>query len=228
MEIEHATLDTCAQATGLVVAIDVIRAFTTACIAFEAGVEEITLVSTVEEAFRARETTPGALLMGEVKGTPPEGFDYGNSPSALADLDLTGKRMIQRTSAGTQGIVGSTSAEILLAASFACAGATIRYIQSLAPQRVTLVQTDSRPGGYGDEDAACAAYIEEMLRGNQPDARPYLDRVYQSKTARIMREVNHPALPVSDLDYCIGLDRADFAMRAEHRNGWHVMRPVRV
>lgn len=228
MEIRHATLDTCAEATGLVVVIDVIRAFTTACIAFEVGVEEIILVSTVDEAFRARDAMPGVLLMGEVRGVPPEGFDFGNSPSALAHLDLTGQRMIQRTSAGTQGVVLSTHAETLLAASFACASATIRTIQALAPDRVTLVQTDSRPGGYGDEDAACAAYLEEVLLGNQPDVQSYLNRVRESKTARAIRQTDHPAFPTSDLDYCTHVDRVNYALRVERRNGWHVMRPVSV
>ena len=227
MDIQHATSDNCEQAAGLVVVIDVVRAFTTACIAFEVGAEEITLVSTVDDAFRAREAMPDALLMGEVRGKPPEGFDYGNSPSALVGLDLTGRRMIQRTSAGTQGVVRSTSAEILLAASFACASATINYIRSLNPAQVTLVQTDSRPG-YGDEDRACADYIEEALRGNQPDAQPYLDRVHNSKTAHKIREVNHPALPISDLTYCTDLDRVNFVQYVERRDGWHVMRPIRV
>jgi 2-phosphosulfolactate phosphatase len=226
MEIRHATLDTCAQATGLVVVIDVIRAFTTACIAFEAGAEEITLVSTVDDAFRAREAVPDALLMGEVGGIPPEGFDYGNSPSALAGLDLTGRRMIQRTSAGTQGVVRSTSAETLLAASFACAGATIRCIRSLNPAQVTLVQTDSRPGGYGDEDRACADYLDATLRDNQTDVQPYLERARGSKTARKIRDIEHPAFPKTDLDFCTGVDRVAFALRVERQNGWHVMKPV--
>jgi len=40
-------------ATGVVVVIDVMRAFTTAAYAFEAGIGEIELVSTVEEALAA-------------------------------------------------------------------------------------------------------------------------------------------------------------------------------
>ena len=149
MDIRHATLETCSQATGMVVVIDVLRAFTTACFAFEAGAEDIVLVSTVEEALALWQQIPGALVMGEVGGYRPEGFDFGNSPSALVNVDLTGRRMIQRTSAGVQGVVRSTGAEILLAASFVCAQATIRYIQSLSPDTVTLVPTDNRDG-HGD------------------------------------------------------------------------------
>jgi 2-phosphosulfolactate phosphatase len=58
LEIQRATLDTCAQATGTVVVIDVLRAFTTAAYAFAAGAADITLVGATEEAFALRERNP--------------------------------------------------------------------------------------------------------------------------------------------------------------------------
>ena len=121
MQIERATNDTCAIATGAVVAIDVIRAFTSAAFALAAGARDIVPVGTVEEALALRERFPGSLAMGEVGGYPIEGFDFGNSPSALLGRDLSGRRMIQRTSAGTQGLVRSLKAETLLASSLVCA-----------------------------------------------------------------------------------------------------------
>jgi 2-phosphosulfolactate phosphatase len=45
------------EATGVVVVIDVMRAFTTAAYAFAAGIREIELVATVEEAL----ATPQSL-----------------------------------------------------------------------------------------------------------------------------------------------------------------------
>ena len=88
MEFKKETLKTCSQATGLVVVIDVIRAFTTAAFAFAAGANSITLVSTVEGATQLRDQIPDGLIMGEVMGLPPDGFDFGNSPSALVGADL--------------------------------------------------------------------------------------------------------------------------------------------
>lgn len=228
MEIHYATSDTCSQATGVVVVIDVIRAFTTACFAFEAGASEITLVSTVEDALAVQNNLPDTLLMGEVRGRKPDEFHYGNSPSALLDLDLSGKRMIQRTSAGTQGVVLATGADVLLAASFVCAGATAAYIRSLQPQSVTLVRTDSRPGGYGEEDAACMDYLAELLRGESPDAEPYLNRVLNSRTAHKIRTSSLDHMPLADLDCCVDVDRVSFALLVERINGLHVMKPVSV
>ena len=131
MEIKFASLESCGAATDTVVAIDVCRAFTTAAYAFAAGAREIILVGEVEEALALRERMPGALVMGEVGGLPVEGFDFGNSPNELLGVDLADRCMIQRTSAGTQGVVRSKRARTLLASSFVCAGATARC----APRR---------------------------------------------------------------------------------------------
>ena len=91
MEFKRLTLRDCDQATGTVVVIDVVRAFTTAAFAFAAGAREVVLTDSVEEAFALRDRFRGAaggrltcLLMGEVGGEPIEGFDLGNSPAALA------------------------------------------------------------------------------------------------------------------------------------------------
>src|SRR5690242_17004327 len=151
MRIEHTTRETCGDATGAVVAIDVLRAFTTAAFAFAAGARDIVLVGEVEEALALRARFPGALAMGEVGGLPIPGFDFGNSPADLAGHDLHGRRIIQRTSAGTQGMVLSRRAETLLAASFVCAGATARYLQRAAPECVTFVITGIYPDRDGDE-----------------------------------------------------------------------------
>ena len=73
MQITHATNDTCGDATGAVIASDVLRAFTTAAFAFAAGARDILLVSTVAEALALRARFPGSFVMGEVDGLPVAG-----------------------------------------------------------------------------------------------------------------------------------------------------------
>ena len=51
MKFKRATLETCSEATGTVVVIDVLRAFTCAAFAFAAGAKEIILVQETAEAF---------------------------------------------------------------------------------------------------------------------------------------------------------------------------------
>lgn len=80
MHIHQATLANCHEAEELGVVIDVIRAFTVAPFAAAAGASRIIPVLTLVEAFALRPRFPGALLMGEVGGLLPEGFDLDNSP----------------------------------------------------------------------------------------------------------------------------------------------------
>ena len=81
MQIQRATLKDCQEATDLVIAIDVLRAFTTAAYLFDRGAESIILVSEVDEAFRLKNCDPAFLIVGAVDGVQVHGFDFGNSPS---------------------------------------------------------------------------------------------------------------------------------------------------
>jgi 2-phosphosulfolactate phosphatase len=219
----HATLDTCGTATDTVVVIDVIRAFTTAAFAFAAGARDIITVGTVEEAFTLRDYFPGSLVMGEVGGERPPGFDFGNSPVALTQADLAGRRLIQRTSAGTQGLVRSLWADALLAASLVCAGATARYIQQQKPAAVTFVSTGNNP--QVDEDDACAYYLAALLQGDAPDPDTLLQELRQRVPSEILTNPEYTEF-VADLDLCFTIDRFDFAMVVERRGGLLVMKPV--
>ena len=106
---------------GPVVVVDVIRAFTTAAYAFGSGAAEIYLVGDVDEALAFKAAHPGTIALGENRGQRPEGFDYPNSPAMVSRVDLTGRTLVQRTSAGTRGVVAATGADRLWAASLACA-----------------------------------------------------------------------------------------------------------
>lgn len=213
MELRRGSLETCVRATDTLVAIDVLRAFSTAAYALAAGADSIALVATVEEAFALKGRLPDILLTGEVEGLPIEGFDFGNSPTPFETIDLKGRRMAQRTTAGTQGIVRSVRARHLLAASFCCAGATVEYLRRLGPEEVTFVPTGrGENAGQGDEDVACADYLEALLRGERPDAEPYLERVRESRAGRRFLDPRQPDFPMQDLERCVRVDRFDFAM----------------
>jgi len=226
MIVQRATLQNCHTATGTVVVIDVLRAFTTAAYAFDAGAEDITVVSTVAEAFALKEQMPDALLMGEEDGLPIPGFDLSNSPAELVDKHLKGQNLIQRTTSGTQGVVRSTHAETLLTSSLVCVGATSRLIQELIPESLTFVITGWRPGGWGDEDAACADYIESLLSGHKPDPEPIYERVRQSPPGRLFSDPTQPEFNPADLDYCLRSNLFDFAMLVKRENGLLIMKAV--
>jgi 2-phosphosulfolactate phosphatase len=227
MKFKKESLQTCSQATGLVVVIDVIRAFTTAAFAFAEGAKTITLVGTVEEALFLRNQNPNTLVMGEVKGLPPDGFDFGNSPTELLGAEIKNCHVIQRTSRGTQGVVNSYNAEALLAASFCNAHATVNHIKRIDPESVTFVITGLGPDGRGEEDMACAEYLESLLSGTNVNPKPYLTRVLESRTSQAL--FANPEMTKflwQDIEYCVDLDRFDFAMVVSRKNGQYVMKPI--
>ena len=227
MKFHYTNLETCHEATGVVVVIDVIRAFTNAAFAFSRGAKEIYPVSKVREALQFKAENPNSLACGEEGGIPPEGFDFGNSPTQTRTLDLQDRIIVQRTGAGTQGIVRSVNADIILAASFVVANATTRYIQMLPIREITFVITGQYAPEHGDEDLACAEYLESILKGQKPDPAPYVDRVYRSRDALRHLDPNLPAFPRSDLDHCTHIDAFDFVMRVSKENGRPVLRAVK-
>jgi 2-phosphosulfolactate phosphatase len=156
-------------------------------------------------------------MMGEERGLPIAGFDYGNSPVAFMAEDLTGYLMIQRTSAGTQGVVGSQQADTLLACSLCCAGATAKYIQSKKSKIVTFVISGYHTADQGDEDRACAHYIQGLLQGERPDRDAIAKRVRESTAARKFLDPEEREFPFSDLEYALAIDRFDFAMVVARR-----------
>jgi 2-phosphosulfolactate phosphatase len=201
----------------------------------------VVLTDGVEAAFAlrdrfARAGDAGVLLMGEVGGEPIEGFDLGNSPAALAapalvasGLDLAGRRLIQRTSAGTQGVVqASARADLLLPSSLVVGRATARYLRQLAPEQVTFVITGTHGRGPldGDEDAAGADYIEALLTQPEVDPTPYARRVRASFTGRLFGTPEYPHLVAADIDRCVDVDRFEFCLRVEREDDLLVMRPV--
>jgi 2-phosphosulfolactate phosphatase len=227
VKFHYHNLETCHEATGVVVVIDVIRAFTNAAFAFSRGAREIYPISKVEEAWRLKAQIPDALACGEVGGIPPEGFDFGNSPTQTSLLDLSGRVIIQRTSAGTQGIVRSVNASSMFAASFVVASATVTQVLNLTTESVAFVITGQVDNESGDEDLACAEYLASLLKGQRPDPAPYIERVYRSRDALFHLDPDIPAFPKSDLDHCTNIDAFNFAMPVTRENGRHVMRAIR-
>ncbi len=224
MKIEYATLDTCDTATDMVVVIDVLRAFTVSVFAFKAGVETILLTDTVENAHVLRQRFPSHLLVGEVGGLPIVGFDYCNSPSAFIAQDLRGKNLIHRTSAGTQGVVRSYLARFLYAASFTCASATVLAVHRLHPKHLTFVVTGVHDT-QGDEDVACADYICALLRNDNPDPKPYLERVKHSPAGKNFTDPARPEYPAADLDCALQVNSFSRALRVQRKSDLFVMQP---
>jgi 2-phosphosulfolactate phosphatase len=221
-------LEAVSEPHEVVVVIDVLRSFSSAAYAFTAGATAIHPVETVEEAFELQRTRPRSLTTGAVPGGDPVlHFDFGNSPAALAAADLSGRELIQMTAAGVRGLLRFSDARSVFAGSLVCARATAQMIRRLEPRNVTLLVTGEWIDRDGDEDVACADYLEALLTGSAPDPAPFEERVRRSDFGRRFTRSDNPSLPLADLELSARADCFDFAMTAERRNGRLLLRPIR-
>ncbi|HUA51331.1 MAG TPA: 2-phosphosulfolactate phosphatase [Candidatus Sulfotelmatobacter sp.] len=224
MEISiHSLLEGASRAAGTVAVIDVFRAFTTAAVALANGASRIIMVSTVEEALALRDTGIGQICMGEVRGRAPAEFDFGNSPFEVREIDFGGKTIIQRTSAGTQGIVTAASrADRLYAASLVIADGTVRAMLAGSPDQIALVAMGDNGRKRTDEDEVCAIHLRNRLEGRPGDPEAVRRLVLAGGEVARFYDPARAHLHPEDVEIALDIDRYDFAIRVKIEDG----RPV--
>ncbi len=213
-------LDGAREATGHAVIVDVFRAFTTAAFCIAAGAREIVLVADHELALALKLDDPALFLTGEIGGRPIPGFDVGNSPSAIERLDLSGRRVVQRTGAGTQGVNAATAAREVVLGSFVIAESTVRYLRRNTDD-VTVVAMGHDAAEKSDEDEACAGYIAARLTGAATDVAAVIASLWEDE------DPNWPDwFPRRDAELACEVDRFAFALPVVREGGLLIARPV--
>src|SRR5258705_95689 len=165
-----------ADAYGIVIVIDVLRAFSCSALMFHYGIRDLALVRTPQDALAFRDRDPDYLVAGEVKGVKVEGFDLGNSPADIVSKGesfFRGRRVAARSSAGTQGVLAAAAhAEQVILGSYMTAAATAAYIRDRArvdalvrghETTVTIVAMGFEGVRPSVEDERCGDYLEHLL-----------------------------------------------------------------
>lgn len=203
------------EAQGVTVIIDVFRAFSTACYAFDNGIRRIVDVATPDEAFTLRNKLgANAIIAGEQNEMKPVGFDFGNSPTEMITARLEGKTMIHCTTAGTNGIVNASGATWVLGASLVNAGAVASFISMINPEKVTLVAMGYRAVESAPEDLLCARYIRDLLMGLERDISSDIEALREGSGKRFFDPANINFSPPTDFFLCTDLNRFNFVLRA--------------
>jgi 2-phosphosulfolactate phosphatase len=205
------------KAKGVTVIIDVFRAFSVACYAFDAGAVRIIATSEVSEAFLLKEQYRNSVLVGERNEKKIGGFDFGNSPTEIIKADLSGKTVIQTTTAGTQGLINAVNADIILTGSLVNADGVVKYIKSLNPEIVSLVAMGYRATESADEDLLCAEIISAGLLNKQPDFSDMVTELQNTSGKRFFDPVNIDFSPPTDFFLCTMLNKFGFVLRAIKR-----------
>ena len=233
MQIERRSLLTgAADARGIAVVIDVLRAFSCSALMFHYGIRDLALVKTPQEALRFRERDPDYLVAGEVKGVKVEGFDVGNSPADIVSKGesfFRGRRVAARSSAGTQGVLAAAAhAELVMLGSYMSAAATAAYIRDRA-------QVDALTGGHETtvtmvamgfegvrpsvEDERCGDYLEHLLTGQPYDHLHAVWECMRDPEIAASLRGEHDYRPKEDIVLALQRDLFDFVMVGRLEDG---------
>jgi 2-phosphosulfolactate phosphatase len=205
---------------SVAVVVDVMRAFTVAAWAFAQGAEKIVLAESLDEALALKARHPEWVALKD--GPPAPGFDAVNSPGLLRSIDLGGRTVVQKTTAGTVGALAVKEAPLVLCASFVVAEATAQLLRARGSDSVTFVVTGE--DGRADEDLACAQYIARRVTEPGTDAAEFLRRGAQSRAASELAKGVRQGVHPDDVELCLELDRFPFAMVATLEGSLMVLR----
>jgi 2-phosphosulfolactate phosphatase len=150
------------------VAIDVIRATTTAVTAAAAG-RRCFPVPTEEAAKLVLRQIPNALLAGEVAGHLPDDFEVNNSPVEIAMRRDFQRPLILLSSSGTKLIHAASKSEFTYLACFRNHASVSQHLKA-HHSHVALIGAGTR-GEFREEDQICCAWIarELITAGFEPE-----------------------------------------------------------
>jgi 2-phosphosulfolactate phosphatase len=210
-------VDGARKAKGITVIIDVFRAFSVACYAYDAGAIKVIATAEVEAAFELKKKYRNSILIGERCEKKISGFDLGNSPTEVLKSDLSGKTVIHTTTAGTNGLINAKNATLLLAGSLVNAAAISEYIRSADPEYVSLVAMGYRACQSAEEDILCAKYIESSISGKKRSYEKEISDLKDNSGRRFFSRENLDFSPPTDFFLCTMLNRFSFVLKAERR-----------
>jgi 2-phosphosulfolactate phosphatase len=192
-----------------VVAVDIIRATTTAVTAV-AGGRRCYPAATLEAALALAERLDTPLLAGELGGSVPYGFEEGNSPARIARRSDVDRPMVLLSTSGTRLISKTGPYEAVYAA---CLRNRTAQVERLAGrhERVLVIGAGAR-GEFREEDQFACAWIAgglieagyEPLGGTAAIVARWRDTpveaIASGKSAEYLRRTNQ----VDDLDFILG------------------------
>ncbi|MFM2206039.1 MAG: hypothetical protein RL213_14 [Bacteroidota bacterium] len=143
----------------IVVIIDIFRATSAICTAFEWGADKVIPVATVEEARRWKEK--GFLTGAERDAVQVDGFDFGNSPYHYMDDRIKGQTLVITTTNGTQAIEVSRNAYRVVIGSFLNIDALCSWL--VRQERDILLLCSGWKNKFNLEDSLFAGAVTEEL-----------------------------------------------------------------
>lgn len=197
---------------GIYVVIDVLRFSTTCCHLLANDVEYIKPFQTTQEALAFKSDNEESLIIGESGGEKIKGFDQNNSPTALADEDVSGHKVGILTTNGTVALDRTSPYETYI-------GGVVnaKAIGTMLQDReedIYLVAAGS-DGTVTDEDLAGADLIEAYINDAVDETliEEIEDRVKNSSYADKLKDDGYE----DDVDHAADSNRYDIVpVRKQH------------
>jgi 2-phosphosulfolactate phosphatase len=199
----------------VVVVIDIFRATSAICTAFDNGIRQIIPVATIDEAraYQAKGYVGAAERHGEIV----EGFDIGNSPFSYMNPDLKGKDVVLSTTNGTQAIEKAKQAEKIIIGSFLNLTAVCKYLEK--ENRDVILLCAGWKGRYNLEDSLFAGAVVEYFDGSDvftgiADSSIAAKQMYKAAKGNLngfLKDSSHRRRlqrlnSERDIDYCLQID----------------------
>ena len=202
------------EAIGLAIIIDVFRAFTLEPYVINNGVEKLIAVGDKEIAYNLKEKNKNYILIGERNGIKLAGFDYGNSPSEIKNINFSNQTVVHTTSCGTQGIVNAVNAEEIITGSLVNAKAIAKYIKENKFNNISIVSM-ARPGeNPSDEDELCAKYIKSLLENNiLNNLDKEIENLKLTSGSKFFDKSTQEVFPEEDFYLCTELNKFNFILK---------------
>jgi 2-phosphosulfolactate phosphatase len=143
-----------------IVAVDVIRATTTAITAAAAGWRCFPAPS-IDAARAIARQLDNPLLAGESGGDVPSGFEMDNSPAQIAERTDAHRPLVLVSSSGTRLIHHAAACDAIYLSSFRSYSALVDYLPG-RHARIAVIGAGSH-GEFREEDQACCAWIAAGL-----------------------------------------------------------------
>lgn len=144
---------------SIVVIIDVLRASSAICTAFENGAAEIIPVAGVDEARAYKES--GCLVAAERDGFVLDFADFGNSPFNFTPEKVEGKKIVYSTTNGTGIIKMAASAGEIVIGSFLNISAITGWI--VKQEKDVVLFCAGWKNRFNLEDTVCAGAMAERI-----------------------------------------------------------------
>jgi 2-phosphosulfolactate phosphatase len=150
------------------VVVDVLRATSTITQALAAGYRRVLCCAEVDEARAVAASEGGAVLAGERKTLPIDGFDFGNSPQEF--LEPAAETLVLTTTNGTRLLLAAAErCDLVLVGSLLNLEAVAHAAQEQGVSDVAVLCAGVK-GELAMDDAYCAGRIALELGGEPADS----------------------------------------------------------